>query len=315
VRPPRSLRRAQAPLRRGRRRPRRGDLSIALDRWRAVFDLLPPGTRQHEAVLARIRELSDLVASGDAAPSGRASTLARGTAGLGAIALFVWKFKFILAFVATKGKVLLLGLTKLPTLLSMFAFFGVYWSAFGWPFALGLVLSIYIHEMGHVFELRRFGIAASAPMFIPGIGALVRLKQYPVTPCEDSRVGLAGPVWGLGAALAAWLLFLATGTPVIGAIAKMGAVINLFNLLPVWQLDGGRGFRSLNRSQRAIAVLAAGAGWFFTANVWLLLITIVGIFRIFQRDRPAEADRVALVQWIVLIAALGALTTLPVPLS
>ena len=85
----------------------------------------------------------------------------------------------------------------------MFAFFGVYWSIYGWPLALGLVLSIYVHEMGHVAMLRRLGIAASAPMFIPGVGALVMLKQHVTDPLIDAKIGLAGPVWGLGAALAA----------------------------------------------------------------------------------------------------------------
>src|SRR3989454_12639768 len=76
---------------------------------------------------------------------------------------------------------------------------GVYWAAWGWKFALGVVLSIYVHEMGHVQALQRYGIKATAPMFIPGVGAVVRLKQYPASPREDARVGLAGPLGGLGA--------------------------------------------------------------------------------------------------------------------
>src|SRR3979490_2152904 len=94
----------------------------------------------------------------------------------------------------SKLKFLLLGLTKASTLISMFAFFGVYWSIYGWPLALGLVLAIYIHEMGHVAMLRRLGINAGAPMFIPGVGAFVMLKQHIGDPLTDSKVGLAGPV-------------------------------------------------------------------------------------------------------------------------
>ena len=86
------------------------------------------------------------------------------------------------------------------TLGSMLSFLGVYWSMFGWKFALGFVICIYVHEMGHVAELRRFGIAASAPMFIPGLGAFVSLKQLPANVTQDSRVGVVGPIWGLGAA-------------------------------------------------------------------------------------------------------------------
>src|SRR5207253_3148688 len=114
----------------------------------------------------------------------------------------------------SKVKFLLLGLTKASTIISMFAFFGLYWSTFGWPLALGLVVSIYIHEMGHVAMLRRLGIASSAPMFIPGVGALVMLKQHVDDPRTDARIGLAGPVWGLGAGLAALGVHAATGVPV-----------------------------------------------------------------------------------------------------
>src|ERR1700681_1730159 len=129
----------------------------------------------------------------------------------GAGGVAAWKFKTILLLALTKGKLLLLGLTKISTLLSMLAMFGVYWVAYGWPFAAGIVLSIYVHEMGHVIALRRYNIAATAPMFIPFFGAFVRMKQYPANVVEDSRVGLAGPIYGLGAAVAAWLLGLLTG--------------------------------------------------------------------------------------------------------
>lgn len=82
-----------------------------------------------------------------------------------------------------------------------FTFSGVFWSLYGWPLALGLAVSIYIHEMGHLAMLRQPGIEASAPMFIPGIGALVLLKQHVDDALADAKIGLAGPVWGLGAGL------------------------------------------------------------------------------------------------------------------
>src|SRR6185295_15634917 len=108
----------------------------------------------------------------------------------------------------------------------MFAFFGVYWSMHGWPLALGLVLSIYIHEMGHVAMLRHLGIDASAPLFIPGVGALVMLKQHITDPLTDAKIGLAGPVWGLGAGLAAGAVYLVTGASIWLAIAQLTGFIN-----------------------------------------------------------------------------------------
>src|SRR6185436_5687170 len=141
--------------------------------------------------------------------------------------------------------------------------FGVYWAAWGMWFALGLVLSIYIHEMGHVVALRRYGIAATAPMFVPGLGAFIRLRQS-LPPRQSARVGLAGPLWGLGAAAAAWAVALAGGSAMWSAIAHTGAWINLFNLLPVWQLDGSRAFAALGRAHRATIGAAFGVAWLTT---------------------------------------------------
>ena len=191
---------------------------------------------------------------------------------------------------------------------------GVYWTAWGWRFALGLVLSIYIHEMGHVAALQRYGIKATAPMFIPGFGAMVRLNQYPANPAEDARVGLAGPLWGLGAAVFAYAVFLATAIPFWAAIARTGALINLFNLLPIWQLDGGRGYlgplvrpaldadgrvgRRLVR-RRARRCSSSSAAW--------------------PRCGPSAAqvrqvpDNGALGQFLFLVVALSALTVVKVP--
>ena len=171
---------------------------------------------------------------------------------LGTIGAFLLKFKTLVLLALTKAKLVLLGLTKLNTLLSMLASIGVYWLLYGWKFGLGFVLSIYVHEMGHVTALARYGIPASAPMFIPGFGAFVRLKAYPASAGEDARVGLAGPLWGLGAAVACMGIGQATGSGLFTALARVGAWINMFNLIPIWQLDGGRGFRALTRQHRML---------------------------------------------------------------
>ena len=149
---------------------------------------------------------------------------------------------------------------------------GVYFGAYGWKYALGFVLSIYVHEMGHVAALAKFGIPASAPMFVPGFGAFVRLHQYPATPAEDARVGLAGPIWGLSAALFCAAMYLLTRAQLWGALAHTGAYINLFNLIPVWQLDGSRGFNALTKNQRLIASAVIFAAWLGTGEVMLLVI-------------------------------------------
>ena len=189
----------------------------------------------------------------------------------------------------------------------MLASMGLYWHWYGWKFALGFVLSIYVHEMGHVACLRRYGIAATAPMFVPGFGALVLLKQRPATVMQDARVGLAGPIWGLGAAIVAALAGALTASPLCFAIAHAGAWINLFNLIPVWQLDGGRGFRALTRRQRGIALATAVAMWVVTQESMLLLVSLGAGYRLFTKDYSAEPDRGALFQYAGLVAALSLL--------
>src|SRR5580658_9167458 len=238
-----------------------GDLTGARGFWRRAAQLLPKNTVQYRSVQARIDDLTRQI---DAAGAAQKSGWKRGATGAGSAALLL----------LSKGKLLLLGLTKLSTLLSMFAFFGVYWTLYGWAFALGLVLSIYVHEMGHVAALRRYGIPASAPMFIPGIGAFIGMRAASLDPVQESRVGLAGPLYGLAAAAFCLAVQPATGSLTVGAVAHTAAVINLFNLIPVWQLDGSRGLHSLTRIQRGVLLAVALGLWAITREGMLLLIAL-----------------------------------------
>jgi Zn-dependent protease len=267
--------------------------------WERALALAPPGSSEYRTAKARIENI-DLQLSDK-------HVWAKRLGKLGPAGVVLWKFKTVALLVLAKGKFVLLGLTKLSTLTSMLLFLGVYWSMFGWQFALGFVLSIYIHEMGHVMALRKYGIAASAPMFIPFVGAIVRLKQYPANVIQDARVGLAGPIWGFGAAVFAWLCALITGLPIWYAIAHTGAWINLFNLIPIWQLDGGRGFRALSRTQRGMALGVALTMWVVTQQTMLLLIALGAGYRLFSKDYPAEGDNLTLWQYAGLIVLLSML--------
>ena len=151
-------------------------------------------------------------------------------------------------------------------------------------------------------------------MFIPGVGAFVRLKQSPASAREDARVGLAGPLWGLAAAVAAALAYLATGSPIWGAIARFGAWVNLFNLLPVWQLDGGRGFRALSRGQRWMVAAVMGVAWLASGEGLLVLVGLAAAARAWGSEAPEEGDQRAFLELLVLVAALSALCALPVAL-
>jgi Zn-dependent protease len=274
------------------------DWTSARDLWNRCLTLLPPTTQQYKAVQTRAAECD----------SRTRGVWAKIAAWAGPGALIVWKFKTVLLVVLTKGKLLFLGLTKAGTLLSMLAWVGVYWALYGWPFAIGSVLSIYVHEMGHVVALKRFGIPAGAPMFIPGFGAFIRLRQLHLDRVEDSRVGLAGPLYGLGAALTCYAVYTVTGWHAWRAIAHFGAFINLFNLIPVWQLDGARGWRSLAQNQRVIVTATAGILWFVFSEPILFVIALACGIRLFWPKDPADTpDQVGVLQFGGIMTALAIL--------
>jgi Zn-dependent protease len=285
-------------------------LSDALASWREALELLPPRSKQYEALREKITDLGRQVDGLSPADSNLSvvqepkSLLGRNGGKAGLLGL--------LAVLLSKLKILLLGLAKLHTLLSMLLAFGIYWTLWGWKFALGFVLSIYIHEMGHVAALNRYGIKATAPLFIPGVGAFIRLQQKLTNPREDARVGLAGPIWGLVAALTAYALFRATGDMVFAAIAQIGAWINLFNLMPVWQLDGGRGFQSLARWQRWVMLAVMGLMLYDTGEKLLMILMVFAVFQAFRKDAPAEPDHIGLIEFAFLVVLLSIMTTIPV---
>ena len=276
-----------------------GDFTLERTLWVQSLPLLPEDTVQHRTIQARIDEIDrQRSASAGSAPAGD------------------WRQKIgmgvgpLLLLALTKGKFLLLGLTKMGTLLTMLASLGVYWAMYGWAFALGLVVSIYIHEMGHVAAIRRYGFPASAPMFIPGFGAFIQLRGIRLPPIPEARVGLAGPLYGFGAAVAALGCYYVTHANIWAVIAHFGAIINFFNLIPVWQLDGSRGLRSLSRAQRGIVLAAAVGLWMITASPMLLLIAAGCAYRLFTRDWQTEPDREGLMQFVGLLVAFAAIAAL-----
>ena len=155
----------------------------------------------------------------------------------------------VLAKLGAKLKFLLLLLPKLKILTtsgSMLVSVGAYTLLWGWKFAVGFVVLLFVHEMGHVFQLRREGIKASAPMFIPFMGAFVGMKEMPKDALAEARVGLAGPVLGSLGCVATLGIYALTGNDLFRALAFTGFFLNLFNLLPVLPLDGGRAMAALS---------------------------------------------------------------------
>lgn len=273
-----------------------GDLVAALEKLRAMEPLLPPAATQAKAVHARITTLETKAGAAGARPK---PAQGRGwLAGLGAL----------IVGLVTKGKFLLLGLTKLPTLLTFFVSMFAYG---GWGAGLTLVVlgSIYVHEMGHTFAFRRYGIAVTAPMFVPGFGAFVRGSHYPKSPSAIGDVALSGPIWGGAAGIATLAIGLALKQQWLVGAGVLIAEINLFNLIPVWQLDGSRAAAVLSRAQLPwLGIIAIGLG--ALASSPMAMVAGAGLLlRRWVRPPPEaqEGDRRTFVVFITLFVGLIAL--------
>lgn len=196
----------------------------------------------------------------------------------------------------TKGKALLLLLPKLKILTtsaSMLVSIAAYALIWGWPFAVGFVALLFLHEMGHVIQLRREGVQASAPMFIPFLGAVIAAKSMGKDAAAEARVGLAGPIFGSLASLVPLALWLATDNEFWQALAFVGFFLNLFNLLPVVPLDGGRAMAALSPWVWWAGYAALVALTIAFPNPVMILILLVGGYESWRRwkERNTPAAR------------------------
>lgn len=232
---------------------------------------------------------------------------------LGSAALAAWA-------VVKYGLVFLVKIPAFATLFSALVSFGAYALVFGPWFAVSLVVMIFVHEMGHVLEIRRQGMAATAPVFIPFLGAAIFQRQHPTTAVKQAQIGIAGPIAGTVGATAAFLLYGSTQNPVFLLAAALGFFLNLFNMLPVWQLDGAwvlapvsPWFQVLGLGAIVVLVL-----FFHFVSVILLLIALLGIgsarsaFRNarnpYYTSVPANARLALGAAWLVLVLYLGVMS-------
>ena len=191
----------------------------------------------------------------------------------------------ILAFLA-KIKSILLLLPKAKLLVtagSMAVSIAAYASIWGFSFAIGFVILMLVHEMGHVIALRREGIKASAPMFIPFLGALISARSLGDDALAEARVGLAGPILGsIGAALCL-VIWQVTGHDYWRALAYTGLFLNLFNLLPVVPLDGGRAMAAMSPWMWFLGLGGIVALAFAFPNPIIILIAILAAYETYRR--------------------------------
>jgi Zn-dependent protease len=276
----------------------RHELVAAHSDWQAALELLPADSSQAAWVRAKLDELFQAIRN-EAAKS-NAPGWTRKLGPFAPIALLLVKGKFFLS------------LLKLKFLLSFAAFAGIYWALYGAKFGVGLAVLILVHELGHLVAVKRRGLAADLPMFIPGFGAYVRWNAAGVTPDTRAWVSLAGPLAGALGAVFCGLIWLQTRHGLWIGLASFSAFINLMNLIPVWSLDGGQAMVAINRPGRIGIAIAAVLFAAFFSQPLLLLVAAGAVYRAFEKTLTADmpTNNGVTAYFMVLVALLGYLSAL-----
>jgi Zn-dependent protease len=225
-----------------------------------------------------------------------------------------------LGFLILKFGGLLLKLKVVTTAGSMLVSIAAYAWIWGLPFAVGFVVLILIHELGHVLELRRQGVPASAPLFIPFLGAVIGMKQLPDDAWKEAQVALAGPILGSLGAAVFWLAAEANGSELLMALAFVGFFLNLFNLIPIVPLDGGRAAAALHPAIWLLGLLLMVGLVVVSPNPILIIIVVLGGFELWRRwrERGERAEYYALEAWqrgVVAVVYIGLIVVLAVAVT
>lgn len=204
----------------------------------------------------------------------------------------------ILGVILAKFKAALIPILKfLPAILktggTMFLSIGVYALTWGWKFAVGFVLLMFVHECGHLLAAKRIGLKVGAPVFIPFMGALIALKEAPRNAWIEAQVGIGGPLMGTVGAIFCYGLFLLTGNQLFSALAYVGFFLNLFNLAPIGFLDGGRIVTALSPWLWVVGAVVIVLLMAIRFNFLLLIILILSFPRLLSlfRGRSEEEAR------------------------
>jgi Zn-dependent protease len=215
------------------------------------------------------------------APSpGRSRGLLGGLGALFVAALAYGKYALL---IFKGGSLLTLGSALVSVV--AYSFLGGPW------FAVGLVLMIFVHEMGHVVEIRRQGMAATAPIFIPFLGAAIFQRSHAQSPMRQAQIGIAGPIAGTIGATVAFVLYGETHWVVLLMWAYYGFLINLFNMIPFGMLDGGWILAPTSKWVQVAGLAALAYGWIVGfISPLVIIILIIGLPMVWQRFRNPALD-------------------------
>lgn len=262
-----------------------GDLHEAREKWLACLPLLPVQSMQAEWIRKHVAELGTVPPPQSShSASTHTPEWAKKLGPLGPILLALVKFKSLFSFVA---------------------FFGFYWTIWGAKFGIGFAVLILIHELGHFIDIKRRGLPADMPMFLPGLGAYVKWNGLGVSVEARSAISLAGPFAGALAAGVCALLWYQTGYGLWAALARTGAWFNALNLIPLWIFDGASATNALSKLERAV-VLAVSAAVGYALGEWVFALVAAGTgIRLFTRDAPEEPSNPITAYFVAVVTALA----------
>jgi len=264
----------------------RGDFAQARQQWLTCLQVLPPQSQHAVWIREHLGQLEAGAQPTVAAPraDGVKGHWAEKLGPLGPIVLGLWKLKFLWSFVA---------------------FFGLYWNFWGWRFGLGFALLVLVHEMGHFIDIKRRGLPADMPMFVPGFGAYVRWNAMGVPLDTRAAISLAGPLAGWFAAAVCAVMWYQTHDGIWAALARTGAWFNALNLIPLWIFDGSKGILPLNKLERMVVIIVGGILG-FALREWVLAVVAAGcMVRLFTRDAPAEGSNAIAAYFVAVLTALA----------
>jgi Zn-dependent protease len=269
-------------------------LKEARDEWAKALPLLPGTATQADWVRSELARLALQLRVAPAEP--QKSNWVQKFGPLGPLLILL-----------SKGKFLLTAIFKLKFLVSLLAFMAVYWSLFGARFGIGFVLLILVHEMGHYIDIRRRGLPAEMPVFLPGLGAYVRWDALGIKRVTRAAVSLAGPLAGFLGALVCYYLWRRTGNGLWAALAQTTAWLNVLNLIPVWVLDGGQAALALSKAERWILLCLALLLWLGLGQSVFFLVAAGCVYRLFTKDLPPMAAPTITAYYASVLVALAAI--------
>jgi Zn-dependent proteases len=270
----------------------KNEFRAAREHWLMSLPLLPQGSKQANWVRDHALEL-DLAVDRQQAPESE-NKWAQKLGPVGPVAIVLAKSKAVLA-----------AIFKLKFLLSFAAFFSLYWALYGAAFGLGFATLILIHEMGHFIDIKRRGLPADMPVFLPGFGAYVRWRALGVPVETRAAVSLAGPLAGSIAAVACAIMWWKTGSGIWAALARSGAWLNVLNLIPVWSLDGGQAALALSKLERIGLLTLCLALWLILGENIFFLVAIGAAYRIFTKDIPPNPSLATSAYYAGILVCLG----------